>query len=214
MVRANVLVHHYLWTDFRCQAMPILHRDGSHNYTRIGLPGCGIVFLGTPSRGSESAAWSSLWSPLAEAGGVRRDLVHDMQPFSTRMDQNETNWTEGRDRLMDACPFKCLVEQRDTKTPGGMRRVSSTPYVTKNNPAYSYEEVLEAKDLQIVTKASARFLHEPADGVPETDHHSLCAFSHAGETSYGMIIERLGSVRLAILEKSRNESGGPRRSTV
>jgi hypothetical protein len=45
--------------------------------------------------------------------------------------------------------------------------------------------------MQIVAPGSAGFLGTQADEIPNTDHHTICAFSRPTDNSFDMVIERM-----------------------
>ena len=95
------------------QTMIHLSVSGS---TCLNLSQCGIIFLSTPLKGSTSADWNGFVASLAKVTiGVRESLVNYLKTFDPTMAWGQTNFT----KLKPSPKYRCFVETRATKGPGG-----------------------------------------------------------------------------------------------
>lgn len=64
----------------------IIAHERSDRYDSITLNTYGIVFLGTPHRGSDTAFWAGMMGAMADVftfGGIQTQLLKDLKPESS-----------------------------------------------------------------------------------------------------------------------------------
>ncbi|RDW56559.1 hypothetical protein BP6252_14087 [Coleophoma cylindrospora] len=132
----------------------------------------GILFLGTPHRGSAQANYSNLLGALAEAVvGLR------MQPLIQHCLQQNNHWSGPNAEIWNTItsPIECLVESRATR--------------------------FRVKTCVVVQQDEAGFKGKVACMVPGTDHHTLCTFQSQEDLAFTIVKRRLKDLMKILLEK-------------
>jgi hypothetical protein len=72
------------------QALVVAHEEQLH-YGAIGKSTLGIMFMGTPHRGSELVPWAMLFSNIVNLGtlgyGIRRNLLRQLDRKSSTLEE-------------------------------------------------------------------------------------------------------------------------------
>jgi hypothetical protein len=82
--RPIIFICHSLGGIVLKKALIIAH-ERSERYSSISKDTFGVMFMGTPHRGSDMAFWTSIFSSLADIltlGSIRTELLQDLQPKS------------------------------------------------------------------------------------------------------------------------------------
>lgn len=105
-------------SDFVMQAMIVAH-EKAMRYGGFEQAVAGVIFLGTPHRGSEIVYWSKLLAKFANAftaGKVREDLLKILEPKSAEMGTICSQFVERGMRLQ----IFSFFERRDTPGLGSL----------------------------------------------------------------------------------------------
>ncbi|KAH7161817.1 hypothetical protein EDB81DRAFT_610202, partial [Dactylonectria macrodidyma] len=142
------------------RALAIAH-ERSRRYSSITRDTFGIMFLGTPHRGSDTAYWGNLLGKLADVltlGSIRTQLLEDLKRKSAMLGATCTQFIERSESLHR---IFSIYERQPTKRSG------------------------------LIVEEDSAVIGLPNEiPIPiEADHRSMCKFSNMRNEKYQMVLD-------------------------
>ncbi|KAL2070583.1 hypothetical protein VTL71DRAFT_13609 [Oculimacula yallundae] len=183
--RPIIFICHSLGGIVLKKALIIAH-EKSDRYSSISRDTFGVMFMGTPHRGSDIAFWGKLFGTMADiltAGSIRTQLLKDLQPKSSCLGDICLQFVERSQTLRIFTIYERL-------------KIRGVPSL-------------------VVDKDSAMLLLPNETAVPiEADHRSMCRFSSEKSEKFQLVLDCLRELVEDALEQKQPHFTSTRSSFV